>query len=298
MHKLIVITGPTAIGKTALSIQLANYFSCPILSFDSRQIYQEMTIGTAKPTAEELNQAVHYFIGTRTVKERYTAGMFEREALAKLNSIFNRHEYCIAVGGSGLYIDALAYGIDDIPFDPAIREKLNTRWKEEGLATLQEELLSIDPDFYHESDMKNPRRVIRALEVYQITNKTYSDLRKRQPKKRPFETYWIGLNMERELLFDRINKRVDLMVDEGLEAEVKDLLPLRNFKALNTVGYTELFTYFDGQMERETAIERIKKNTRQYAKRQITWFKKNSEVNWFAPTDFDAIVKQIKQKFL
>lgn len=297
MSKLIIITGPTAIGKTALSIQLAQHFKCPILSFDSRQFYKEMTIGTAKPDTEELSQAEHHFIGTHTIKDRYTAGMFEREALEKLDTLFKTHEYCIAVGGSGLYIDALAYGIDDIPADADIRKKLNDRWEENGLEELQKELLSIDPDFYHAADIKNPRRVVRALEVFEITGQPYSKLRKRQPKNRPFETYWIGLNVERDLLFDRINKRVDLMIEAGLEEEVKSLIHLREYKALSTVGYTELFHYFDGNMDRETAIERIKKNTRQYAKRQITWFKKNEEVNWFAPNEYDNIVKQINLKF-
>ncbi len=295
--KLIIITGPTAIGKTALSIQLANHFDCPIISFDSRQFYREMSIGTAKPTADELARATHHFVGTHTVKERYTAGMFEREALEKLTEIFAVSDYCIAVGGSGLYIDALAYGIDDIPSDPAIRVALQERWKNEGLEKLSNEVQQIDPEFHAESDMKNPRRVVRALEVYQITGLPYSHLRKRKPKKRNFETYWIGLNIPRDELFNRINKRVDEMVNNGLEEEVQRLLPLKDYKALKTVGYSELFAYFNGDMEREIAIERIKKNTRQYAKRQITWFKKNKEVNWFAPDDTERIIQQINLNF-
>lgn len=291
--KLIIIAGPTAVGKTALSIKLAQHFGCPILSFDSRQFYAEMSIGTAKPTPEELSQAEHHFVGSHTIEERYTAGMFETDALKKLDEIFQTHDYCIAVGGSGLYIDALAFGIDDIPADEGIREALQKRWQKEGLEVLQQEVLEIDPEFYHESDMMNPRRVVRALEVFQITGKKYSDLRQRTPKPRNFEMHWIGLNLERPELFERINLRVDLMMEAGLEEEVRSLFPKREKKALKTVGYRELFDYFEGIHDKERAVELIKRNTRIYAKRQITWFKKNKLVNWYRPEEVSKIIEEI-----
>lgn len=291
--KLIIITGPTAVGKTALSIELAQHYSCPILSFDSRQFYKEMHIGTAKPTPDELAQAQHYFIGSLSIEERYTAGIYEREALELLENVFKDRDYCIAVGGSGLYIDALAFGIDDIPADENVRLMLHERMKTEGLEVLTEEVKQIDPDFYNESDMMNPRRVVRALEVYHITGKKYTELRKQSPKKRPFEMHWIGLNLPREILFDRINTRVDMMMEMGLEEEVRSLFSKRNCKALNTVGYREFFDYFDGEYTREKAVELIKRNTRHYAKRQITWFKKNSLVNWYLPNETAKIIEEI-----
>ncbi len=291
--KLIIVAGPTAVGKTALSIELAQHYNCPIISFDSRQFYREMSIGTAKPTPEELSQAEHHFIGNLSIHDHYTAGIYEREALEKLQTIFKSHDYCIAVGGSGLYIDALAFGIDDIPADPTVREKLIERWKTEGLEVLQKEVLAVDPEFYHASDMQNSRRVIRALEVFEITGKPYTLLRKKQPKQRPFEMFWIGLNLEREVLFDRINRRVDIMLDMGLEEEVKGLYDQKEVKALHTVGYRELFSAMDGEYTREKAIELIKRNTRYYAKRQITWFKKNELVNWFLPNEAQKIIEEI-----
>lgn len=295
---LIIVTGPTAVGKTALSIQLAQHYNCPIISFDSRQFYREMNIGTAKPTAEELSMAEHHFIGNLSIHDHYTAGIFENEALDKLKTIFEKGDFCIAVGGSGLYIDALAFGIDDIPADESIREKLKIRWETEGLETLQQEVLQIDPDFYHESDMMNPRRVIRALEVYEITGTPYSVLRQRKPKDRPFDMFWIGLNLERQELFDRINKRVDLMIEAGLEEEVRSLYSQKEIKSLRTVGYRELFNYFDNEISREKAVELIKRNTRIYAKKQITWFKKNPLVNWYEPFDFEQIVGEINRNFI
>ena len=293
LKKLIIVAGPTAVGKTAMSIELAHYYKCPIISFDSRQFYREMNIGTAKPTPTELSQAEHHFIGNLSIHDHYTAGIYEREALEKLESIFKTNTYCIAVGGSGLYIDALAFGIDDIPSDPTVRAKFIARWETEGLEALQKEVLAIDPEFYHAADMQNSRRVIRALEVYAITGKPYTELRKKQPKKRPFEMHWIGLNLEREVLFDRINRRVDMMLEMGLESEVKGLFEHKEVKALNTVGYRELFCSMDGEYAQEKAVELIKRNTRYYAKRQITWFKKNELVNWFMPHETSKIIEEI-----
>ncbi|MDG1915967.1 MAG: tRNA (adenosine(37)-N6)-dimethylallyltransferase MiaA [Crocinitomix sp.] len=291
--KLIIVAGPTAAGKTALSIELAQHYQCPIISFDSRQFYREMNIGTAKPTADELAQAEHHFIGNISIHDRYTAGIFEREALVKLEEIFQTNDFCIAVGGSGLYINALAFGIDNIPSDPEVRLKLQERWKNEGLEVLQQEVLAVDPAFYNTSDMQNSRRVIRALEVFEITGKPYTLLRKKQHKKRPFEMYWVGLNLEREVLFDRINRRVDMMMELGLEEEVKSLFDEREIKALHTVGYRELFSFMEGEYSKEKAVELIKRNTRYYAKRQITWFKKNELVNWFSPTETQKIIEEI-----
>jgi tRNA dimethylallyltransferase len=295
---LVIIAGPTAIGKTSLSIELANQYNCPIISFDSRQIYAEMSIGTAKPTETELNQAEHHFIGSHSIHKRYTAGMYETEALAKLDEIFKSHDMCIAVGGSGLYIDALIYGIDDIPADENIREKLKAEWQENGLDLLQERVKKIDPEYYALGDMQNSRRVIRALEVHELTGKTYTELRKKTPKKRPFESLWIGLNMEREKLFERINKRVDIMVQDGLIEEVETLLPWQDLKALKTVGYSELFDYFNNIIPQEKAIELIKRNTRHFSKRQVTWFAKNQDVNWYEPSQKEQIIDKINQNFI
>ena len=278
--KLIIVAGPTAIGKTSLSIQLAQHYNCPITSFDSRQFYKEMSIGTAKPSIEELNAAEHFFINSHSIQKIYTAGKFETEALAKLDEIFVKHEYCIAVGGSGLYINALCYGIDEIPTNPEIREKLIQRWKTEGLEILVEEVKSVDPDFFAIADMKNPRRVVRALEVYLASGLPYSHFRLNQSKPRNFDTVWIGLKMERDLLFERINLRVDKMIESGLVEEAKSLFEYRNLKALNTVGYQELFDFFEDKYTLTDAIEQIKRNTRQFAKRQEVWFNKNTEIQW------------------
>jgi len=291
--RLIIVVGPTAIGKTALSIQLAQHYSCPILSFDSRQFYEEMSIGNARPNNEELAAAKHYFIGNRTTENRYTAGMFEKDALHQLSKIFENHDTCIAVGGSGLYINALAFGIDNIPSSESVRAELEHRWQTEGLETLQKEVLTIDPEYYEEADMQNPRRVMRALEAFQITGKKLSQLRQRSPKQRPFKMDWIGLRLPRTDLFERINKRVDLMLDAGLEAEAKKLFPLRERKALKTVGYRELFDYFEEKHTKDRAIELIKRNTRIYAKRQITWFEKNYAVRWFQPNEISKIIEEL-----
>ena len=292
--KLIVIAGPTAIGKTALSIKLAQHYSCPILSFDSRQFYTEMTIGTAKPSEKELTKTEHHFINSRSIHNLYTAGMFETDAIHQLNEIYKTNDICIAVGGSGLYINGLCYGIDNIPSDEKIREKLKNRWLKEGLIVLQEEVKKIDPEYYQIADIQNPRRIMRALEVYEISGKTYTSFRSKKKKERNFNSIWIGLKGEMEPLYERINQRVDEMLLEGLVEEVKTLLPFKELKALNTVGYTELFEYLEGHCDLEEAIRLIKRNSRRYAKRQLTWFRKNSDINWFNPTDFEKISQHIE----
>jgi tRNA dimethylallyltransferase len=293
---LIVIAGPTAIGKTSLSIELANRLGCPILSFDSRQFYKELTIGTAKPSADELAMAEHHFIDSRSVEEVYTAGMFENDAILKLKDLFQNNDYCIAVGGSGLYIDALCYGIDDIPSSEDLRKELYSRLQNEGLSVLQEEVKKADPEYFRTADMKNPRRVMRALEVFQLTAKPYSSFRSSRKKERAFSTIWIGLEMDLELLYERINSRVESMIEDGLIKEVKGLVKHRSLKALKTVGYREILDYLDGKEELEKTVELIKRNTRRYARKQFTWFRKNNEIKWFDPKDKEAIFALIQAK--
>lgn len=296
--KLIIVTGPTAVGKTALSIQLAKEFKTVVLSFDSRQFYREMSVGTAKPLTTEMQGIPHYFIDNLSIHDHYTSGMYEKDALEKLDELFNDYDTVIAVGGSGLYINALCYGIDDIPSDPEIREHLIERWKNGELEKMQEEVRLVDPDFYKESDMQNPRRVIRALEVYQKTGKPYSVLRLNTKKRRPFETLWIGLSLDRELLYERINHRVDQMIANGLLEEVKELHPFRSSKALKTVGYQELLDFLDGLHSFEKAIELIKRNSRIYARKQISWFKRNTDIHWFKPDETEEIFKFVSEKKL
>jgi tRNA dimethylallyltransferase len=293
---LIVIAGPTAIGKTSLSIELANRLGCPILSFDSRQFYKELTIGTAKPSADELAMAEHHFIDSRSVEEVYTAGMFENDAILKLKDLFQNNDYCIAVGGSGLYIDALCYGIDDIPSSEDLRKELYSRLQNEGLSVLQEEVKKADPEYFRTADMKNPRRVMRALEVFQLTAKPYSSFRSSRKKERTFSTIWIGLEMDLESLYERINSRVESMIEDGLIKEVKGLVKHRSLKALKTVGYREILDYLDGKEELEKTVELIKRNTRRYARKQFTWFRKNNEIKWFDPKDKEAIFALIQAK--
>lgn len=278
---LIVIAGPTASGKTAVAIQLAKHFNTVVLSADSRQFFGEMSIGTAKPTADELAAAPHYFINSHSITETFSVGDYERQALLLLQELFQTHPVVILAGGSGLYIKAICEGFDDLPTaDPAIRERLNLELEENGLATLQERLKAVDPVYYNEVDINNPQRVIRALEVYESSGKTFSSYRTAKTNKRPFHIIKIGLDMPREILYDRINRRVDLMVKEGLVEEVKALLPSRQLNALNTVGYSELFGHFDGNSTLTEAISMIKQNTRRFAKRQMTWFRKDAEMVW------------------
>lgn len=292
---LIVIVGPTAVGKTKLSIEIAKRYSCPIISADSRQFYREMTVGTAKPSQEELNQAEHYFINSRSITQPYAAGMFEEDAIQKLEDIYAENDYCVAVGGSGLYINALCYGIDDIPSDEIIRKNLFDRWQKEGIEPLQQDLQAIDPEFYAESDMMNPRRVMRGLEVYQITGQKYSELRTKPKKERKFRIVWIGLEMELDLLYNRINERVDEMMENGLLDEVRSLYPYKTEKAMKSVGYQELIEHLDSNSSLEEAIELIKRNSRRFAKKQFTWFRKNKDVKWFQKDQDQAIVQYIER---
>ena len=287
MPHLIVIGGPTASGKTQAAIQLAQHLSCPILSADSRQFFREMNIGTAKPSAEELRQAEHYFIDNKSIKEEYSAGQFEKEALEILEKIFKKSEFAILVGGSGLYIDALCKGMDDLPKDPVVRAYYNKKLELEGIEILQTELQKRDLEYYKNCDNQNPIRLIRALEIIQLSGKKMSEHYTNTHKKRPFSSHHLVLDWPREKLYERINKRVDLMIEAGLLDEVKALLPYRDKNALQTVGYQEIFDYLDGNADLNRAIELIKQNSRRYAKRQITWFKRNPDALWVKPEAFE-----------
>ena len=286
---LLVVVGPTAIGKTALAIALAQHFNSEIISCDSRQFYQEMTLGTAVPSKEELAAAPHHFIQNKSIFESFSVGDFEREALAKLDQLFQQHPVQVMVGGSGLYVNAVLEGLDDFPdIDPEIRATLNQRLETEGLEALQEELRLLDPIHYEKVALQNPQRVIRALEICIGTGKPYSSFLNNKAKKRSFIPIVIGLEAPRDQMYERINKRVDIMVENGLLEEAKALYPNRTLNALQTVGYRELFDYFDGVYSLETALEEIKKNTRRFAKRQMTWFKRTPEntiwVDYQTPT--------------
>lgn len=295
---LISIVGPTAIGKTALSIKLANYFSTDIISADSRQFFREMQIGTAAPTQEELDSANHHFIHHKSINESYNVGAFEKEALQLLDTLFKNKDVVIMVGGSGLYADAVVKGLDDFPeIDSNIRETLNKQLASEGLESLQEQLKVLDIQSYNTIAIDNPHRVIRALEICIGTGQPYSSFLNKEKSQRPFNTIGIGLTADRAIIYDRINQRVDQMMANGLLDEVKQLQSKQHLNALNTVGYSELFKYLNGEWTLEFAISEIKKNSRRFAKRQLTWFKKDPNITWFEFSDTLAhIIQHIEQK--
>lgn len=279
---LISIVGPTAIGKTALSIKLANYFNTEIISADSRQFFKEMSIGTAAPTTEELTQAKHHFIHNKSITEAYNVGAFEKEAITCLKSLHQSNDVVIMVGGSGLYVDAVSKGLDYFPeVDKAIRAQLNKQLETEGLETLQLQLKTLDPTSYNTIAIDNPQRVIRALEICIGSGQPYSSFLNKDKNKRPFKTITIGLEADRQIIYDRINKRVNIMMDNGLVDEVKTLLPFKELNSLNTVGYKEIFNYLDNTWTLDFAVAEIQKNSRRFAKRQLTWFKRNPETLWF-----------------
>ena len=281
LKTLIVIAGPTASGKTAAAIEIARHYNTVVVSADSRQFYREMSIGTAKPGTAELAKAKHFFIDNLSITEKFTAGDYEKECLKLLSDLFRHHDKVIMVGGSGLFIKAVCDGFDEFPdAKPGIREGLIEAHENKGLGHLQEKLRAADPEYYEQVDLSNSQRVIRALEVFESTGKPYSSFRKSALNARPFQTVKFGLNLPRESLYARINQRVDDMLNQGLIAEAKSLLPYRHLNALNTVGYSELFDYFDEKTDLETAIALIKQNTRRFAKRQLTWFNKDKEINW------------------
>lgn len=292
---LIVITGPTAVGKTALCLDIARHFGIPILNADSRQIYRELKIGTAAPTEEQLRQVRHYFVGTLSLEDYYNASIYEQQVTSLLEELFQESDFALLAGGSMMYIDAVCNGIDDIPtVDDETRTTLKHRLDEEGLEALCEELKQLDPEHYEVVDLHNPRRVVHALEICHMTGRTYTSFRNNARKERPFRIKKIGLNLPREELYERINSRVDMMMAEGLLNEARQLLPMRHLNALNTVGYKEMFTYLDGIWTLDEAVERMKGNTRRYARKQLTWFKKDKAVSWFSPQEKDQIISHIE----
>ena len=294
---LIVVVGATGSGKTDLSLRLAMHFAAPILSTDSRQVYRGIPIGTAQPTAEQLAAVEHHFIASHELTDNFNCGEYETQALARLEELFRTHDYVVAVGGSGLYIQALCEGMDDLPqADEQLRQSLTERLQSEGIESLLSDLERLDPVYYQQVDRQNPSRVVRAVEVCLQTGKPYSSLRTGEKRERDFRIVKVGIDWEREALYDRINRRVDIMIDEGLEAEARAVYHLRHLNSLQTVGYREMFEYFDGTITREEAIELIKRNSRRYAKRQMTWFRRDSEIRWFSPEEFDSMIDFLENR--
>ena len=292
---VIIIAGPTAVGKTSLAIQLAKHLHTKIISADSRQCFKELNIGVAKPSVEELKLVHHYFINTISINEEVNAALFEKLALQWTQEMFTENDFAVMVGGTGLYIKSFCEGLDEMPAaDLLIRQEIQWQFEINGLMWLQSEIQKNDPEFYLKGEIQNPQRTMRALEIKLTTGKSIFSFRSQQKKQRPFNIIKIGLQLNKEDLHRNINSRVDKMMDDGLLNEVKDLLPYKNLNALQTVGYSELFDYLDEKISLTEAIDLIKKNTRHYAKRQITWFKKDKEMQWFSPTDFD-IIKKITQ---
>lgn len=293
---LIVLVGPTGVGKTETSLALAEHFHAPILNADSRQIYKGMTVGTAAPTLEERARAEHHFVQFLNPGDYYSAAQFEMDAMALLEDLFQKHDYVLLSGGSMMYIDAVCHGIDDIPtVDDVTRKMMLERYEKEGLEPLVQELRVLDPEYYQIVDLKNPKRVIHALEICYMTGKTYSSFRTNTKKQRPFHIVKVGLRREREVLYDRINRRVTKMIQDGLEEEVKALLPFRNTNSLNTVGYKEMFAYFDGKMSLEEAADKIRQNSRIYSRKQMTWFKRDNQIKWFEPEQLGDIISYISE---
>ena len=296
MKTLIVIAGPTASGKTAFAIKVAKALNTVILSADSRQFYKEMSIGTAAPTEEELGQVQHYFVYHISIEEKYDVADYERDAIQLLDELFKTHDAVVLTGGSGLFIDAVCNGIDTMPdVEPEIREKVEEMLTDGGLKVLQDEVQRLDPEYFATVDQNNPRRLQRALEVCYQTGKPFSSFRSGETVKRDFDIKKYALLWDRQALIERIDKRVDMMMEQGLLEEAKSLYPKRHLNALNTVGYKELFAYFDGQCTLKDAVEQIKIHTRQYAKRQMTWLRKDTSYQWIMPEDFDNTVSALRQ---
>jgi tRNA dimethylallyltransferase len=296
---LVVITGPTAIGKTSLAIEVAKHFHTEIISADSRQFFREISIGTAKPSEIQLKEVKHHFINSHSIFDEYNVGKFEEDALKHLEKLFQNHNIVLLVGGSGLYIDGVCKGFDALPeSDKETREKLKRIFEEEGIGSLQKLLKEKDPEHYEKVDLSNPHRIMRALEVCMSTGKKYSELRKGEKKKRKFNVIKIGLNTERKKLYKNINVRVDGMFKAGLLEEAKKLEPNKNLNSLQTVGYKELFDFIGGKITFENAVELIKKNTRNFAKRQLTWFRKDKEITWFDPNEKENILNYIESRII
>ena len=299
MHKkhLIVIVGPTAVGKTKLTVDLAEKIGANVLNADSRQVFKELEIGTAKPTREEMRGVQHYFVNDRSINQEFSAGHFEREGLETLKRIFKKQEVAIVSGGSGLYIDALCFGFSEIPeVAEDIRNQLKNRVLEEGIEKLYFELVALDPVYALQIEPENQQRIVRALEVCLGTGKSFSSFRTGSATVRDFDFFFIGLELPREVLYERINARMDQMIAKGLFDEAKNMYSYREHNALQTVGYTEIFGYLEGKYDKEEAIRLLKRNSRRYAKRQLTWFKKNESIHWFEPTQFENILTLVKKK--
>src|SRR5690554_6048708 len=291
MKTLLVLLGPTGVGKTEWSIRVAEQLGCPIISADSRQVYKGMTIGTAAPNKEQLHRVKHYFIGKLLPEEYYSASEFEMDVLKLLEELYKKHNTVVMVGGSMMYIDAVCKGIDDIPtIDEKLRANIKELYEKEGLDPIRRQLKILDPKFYDEVDLKNPKRVIHALEVCLMAGKPYSSLRTNPKKERPFKIIKVGLKRDRQELYERINRRVDFMVKDGLIDEARKFNHIRHLNSLNTVGYKELFEYFDGNCTVDYAIDKIKQHSRNYARKQMTWFRKDNEINWINLSDSDDMV--------
>lgn len=296
MHTLIVLIGPTGVGKTELSLRLAEHFRTCIVSADSRQLYADLKIGTAAPTPGQLQRVPHHFVGTLRLTDYYSAAQYEAEVLNLLEKLFTEHDTVLLTGGSMMYVDAICKGIDDIPtVDAETRQLMLQKYEAEGLESLCAELKLLDPEYYRQVDLKNPKRVIHALEICYMTGKTYTSFRTNSPKERPFRIVKIGLTRDREELYDRINRRVDLMVEEGLVEEARQVYPYRALNSLNTVGYKEVFKYLDGEWTLPFAIEKIKQNSRIYSRKQMTWFKRDKEIRWFHPEQEAEILEYCRQ---
>lgn len=294
---LIVLIGPTGIGKTDLSLNIAEHYNTEIISADSRQLYADLKIGTAAPTPEQLARVKHHFVGTLQLTDYYSAAQYEAEVMKKLDELFKRHSVIVLTGGSMMYIDAVCKGIDDIPtVDEETRKTLMQHYENVGLEILCAELKILDPEYYDIVDKKNPKRVIHALEICYMTGQTYTSFRTSQTKERPFNIIKVGLRREREELYARINKRVDIMMEDGLLEEAKSVYQYKNLNSLNTVGYKEMFKYLDGEWELPFAIEKIKQNSRIYSRKQVTWFKRDTDITWFHPDDTDNIMSFIEER--
>ena len=291
MKTLFVLIGPTGVGKTELSLSIAEMLGCDIVSADSRQMYADLKIGTAAPTSKELARVRHHFVGQLALTDYYSAARYEEEAMECLSKLFTQNDYALLTGGSMMYVDAVCKGIDDIPtVDAETRSFMMERYEKEGLETLCAELRLLDPEYYRTVDLKNPKRVIHALEICHMTGRTYTSYRTQTCKERPFRIVKIGLRREREELYERINRRVEIMMEQGLLEEVRNVLPYRHLNSLNTVGYKELFMYLDGEWTLDFAIEKIKQNSRIYSRKQMTWFKRDTEIHWFHPDETERII--------
>lgn len=293
----MVLLGPTGVGKTKLSLKLAGLLNSPVINADSRQLYRDIPIGTAAPTPEETARIRHYFVGTLGLEDYYSAAQFESDVMSLTEELFRTHDALLLSGGSMLYIDAVCKGIDDIPtIDDATRKLLAERYATEGLERMQQELKLLDPEYAKVVDIKNPKRVVHALEICYMTGRTYTSFRRREEKKRPFNILKIGLQLEREELYNRINHRVDEMLEQGLLEEAKRVYPRRTLNSLNTVGFKELFNYLDGTWPLELAVEKIKRNTRLYSRKQMTWFKRDKDIHWFHPDDTEGVVRLLEEE--